>query len=76
MNVFEELREFGLERLKADGLDTFETSLLGRVRWKTTEDGTLTGHIPIGLQKEANRYGLYIEAAFFKEGIYLLRLIH
>lgn len=74
MNIWEELKEFGVDHLKSTGRDTFETSLLGHVGWETIS-GELVGSIPPWLQSSANSYGMQIEAANFREGKYVLRLM-
>ena len=69
MNLWEILQE-AAQRM--DG-ETIETTLLGRVRPMKTDNGELTGYIPPELQSEANRYGMVIEAALWREDRYVLR---
>lgn len=74
MSLSNELRKFGVAHLEQSGRDTFETTLLGSVTCKTIE-GEMVGVIPLDLQNAASQHGLLIEAAFFKEDKYLLRLL-
>lgn len=71
MVTWKELREFGENCARP----CFKTTLLGAVPYVETKSGELTGVINPSLQREANREGILIEAALFREGAYLLRLI-
>ena len=44
-------------------------------QWKETKTGELTGYIPPELQMEANKHGLLIECALYREGKYVMRIL-
>ena len=70
MDIWKILVDYGKDR---NG-KSFKTNQLGTVNYKKSEGGELTGVIPMDLQAEANKHGIVIEAALFKEGTYLLRV--
>ena len=71
MDIWAELIRFG----KSCRHPIFETTLLGHVEWKETKTGELTGYIPPELQMEANKHGLLIECALYREGKYVMRIL-
>ena len=77
MSVWDDLRDFSRGR---NGR-SFRTSLIGRVRfidenWRIRPMNSppeLTGWIPPDLQRAAEKEGFVIEAALWREGVYVLR---
>lgn len=70
MNIWNELRQAISDRNER----AIETSLLGRSLPIKLPNGKITGYIPINLQKEAKKHGLFIEAALWKDGFYQVGL--